>query len=431
MTPRWTKLRAHDKQRSLWLSKARFIVVPAGRRSGKSEIGKRKLAKTAIIGNDSNNGRYFAAAPTRDQAKRIFWDDLKALVPKQILDGKPSESELIIRTITGSEIHVLGMDKPERIEGTPWDGGILDEYANMKSHVWNLHVRPALSDRNGWCWFTGVPEGRNHYYELAQSAQYNNDPEWEFYTWLSSEILPAKEIEAAKRDLDELSYKQEYEASFIDFHGRAYYPFGEETHCKDVEYKEDLDLIFCFDFNVSPGVAAVLQEQEGKTCCIGEVFIPKNSNTERVCNKLVDDWGHHKGIVYLYGDATGGSKGSAKLNGSDWEIVLSRLASVFGSRVKKEVPKANPSERARINAVNSRLKAMSGEVNFYVNRHKAPKTVRDFEGTSIIEGSAGELNKSMDGINKEFTHLTDAIGYYIIRRFPIVKPRRKPGNIEL
>jgi hypothetical protein len=31
----------------------------------------------------------------------------------------PSESNLIIYLINGSEIHVLGMDKPERIEGTP------------------------------------------------------------------------------------------------------------------------------------------------------------------------------------------------------------------------------------------------------------------------------------------------------------------------
>ena len=65
---------------------------------------------------------------------------------------------------------MVGLDKPERIEGQPWDGGVLDEYANMKAHAWGANVRPALSDRLGWCDLIGVPEGRNHYYDLHVSA---------------------------------------------------------------------------------------------------------------------------------------------------------------------------------------------------------------------------------------------------------------------
>jgi hypothetical protein len=164
--------------------------------------------------------RYVAAAPTRDQAKRIFWSDLKALVAPEWRATEPSESELIIRLANGAEIHVLGLDKPERIEGVGWDGGVLDEYANMKPTVWQEHIRPALSDRNGWCDFTGVPEGRNHYYDLDQYAKaqmlaHGPESEWGSYHWVSALVLPKGEIEAARRHMDALTFAQEYEASKV------------------------------------------------------------------------------------------------------------------------------------------------------------------------------------------------------------------------
>jgi hypothetical protein len=148
---RWTPLRPHPIQHAYWTSTARFNTVPAGRRSGKTEFAKRKLVKAALRGTTFSEARFFAAAPTRDQAKRIFWDDLKALSPKHLMTGRPLETELCIKLVNGSEIHVLGMDKPERVEGAPWDGGVLDEYGNMKRETWTEHVRPALSDRGGWC----------------------------------------------------------------------------------------------------------------------------------------------------------------------------------------------------------------------------------------------------------------------------------------
>jgi len=76
---RWYKLKDHPVQLNLIRAVSdgvRFPVVPAGRRSGKTERFKRFLVKEA----GRNAGEmYFAAAPTRDQAKKIFWNDLKLL----------------------------------------------------------------------------------------------------------------------------------------------------------------------------------------------------------------------------------------------------------------------------------------------------------------------------------------------------------------
>lgn len=428
MTLHLTPLRPHPVQRALWQSPHRFNVVPAGRRSGKTELAKRKIVKRAMRGTAFSNPRFFAGAPTRDQAKRIYWKDLKDMIPAWLKRGKPSETELVIPLINGAEIHVVGLDKPERIEGSPWDGGVLDEFGNMKPDAWPEHVRPALSDRRGWCDFIGVPEGRNHYYDLdrnakAEMAEKRSASNWGSFHWKSADILPPEEIEAAKNDLDELTYQQEYEASFVNFQGRAYYPFSEHEHCARLfdRYRDTAPLVFGFDFNIDPGVAVVAQEMElphgtPGTGFIGEVRIERNSNTPAVCRKLIEGWGDHKGRVICYGDATGGAGGSAKVDGSDWDIIKRILRKQFGNRLFFNVPPSNPPERARVNAVNSRLKSGDGTIRLLVDPKQCPWLVRDFEGTSTLVGGSGEIDKKKDS---NLTHLTDAAGYYIAKEFPV------------
>lgn len=415
-------------------SSARFKVVPAGRRSGKTELAKLVLSLVSMNCYDPRMGiyrvrhneapRYFAAAPTLTQARRIYWDDLKRLVPKWALACDPRESDMIITLKTGAMICVLGMDVPERIEGAPWDGGILDEYGNMKAKAWGSHVRPALSTlgREGWCWLIGVPEGRNHYYDRYKAAVACTTNEWAGFTWKSSEVLSAGEIAAAKADLDELTYLQEYEASFVNFTGRAYYGYS-DANVGSLSYDPRQPLVFCFDFNVAPGVAAVIQEQAlpGQfetistasgivykapvvgTGIIGEVWIPQNSNTPAVCRKLIADWGSHQGDVIIYGDATGGSRGSAKVQGSDWDLIKAAFAlSPLADKVRYRVRSHNPAERSRLNAVNSRIRSASGVVRLMVDRTRAPHVDADFDGVRLLDGGSGEIDKKHD---PKLTHL--------------------------
>jgi hypothetical protein len=428
-------LRWHAEQDRLDNSGARFVVVPAGRRSGKTEKAKRKLVRAALSARGVPDPRFFAAAPTRDQAKAIYWADLKAMFPRRLLASPPRETDLSLSLINGAEIHVTGMDKPERIEGRPWNGGILDEFANMKEGAWGENVRPALSDRKGWCWLIGVPEGRNHYYDLWKYAKSGSDPEWDGFTWKSADILDREEVEAARRQLDQLVYEQEYEASFVNFEGRAYYPFQEDTHCRPLRYNDRAPIGFAFDFNVDPGVAAIVQEQTipgqfepdaagiplldrsvSGTGVIGEVWIERNSNTPAVCKRLIQDWGAHQGKVICYGDATGGARGTAKVSGSDWDLIRDNLKPHFGDRLEFRVHTSNPPERSRINAVNTRLKSSTGTIRLMVDPANAPHVVKDLEGVRTLKGGSGEIDKKATPM---LTHISDGLGYYIEREFPV------------
>ena len=150
---------------------------------------------------------------------------------------------------------------------------------------------------------------------------------------------------------------------------------------------------------------------------IGEVFIPRNSSTPAVCRRLIADWRGHRGNVICHGDATGGARGSAKVGGSDWELIRAELSPVFGRRLRLLVARSNPAERVRINAVNARLKNAAGNVRLMVDPAKAPHVQKDFEGVRLLAGGAGEIDKRAA---PDLSHLSDAIGYYLARQFPLV-----------
>lgn len=423
-------MKHHPVQAALWAATERFIVCTSGRRSGKTEILKRRAARAVCL--EANRPDYFIglAAPTRDQAKSIFWKDMKLLIPEWIWARTPSESDLTIELRNGATLGVLGMDKPYRAEGRPIDGIGLDEYANMKPESWTSHIRPALSTpgRPGWAWFIGVPEGRNHYYRLWKDALRPERKNWGGYHWHSSEILDPEEIEQALEDLDKRTYDQEYGGLFVSTEGRAYYSYLQEVHAAErLEYNPRLPLIFCFDFNNAPGTATVIQEQyyDGPrkdlvapefSAGIGEVWIPKHSRTDRVCRRLIEDWGHHQGDVYAYGDATGGAAGSSAVEGSDWDIIERMLEQAFPDRFYMNVQSSNPSPKSRINSFNSRLMSANGRVRFLLDINKCPHLAEDLEGVMELEGTAGEIDKKTD---KTLTHCTDGVGYYVHYEYPI------------
>ena len=434
MTPRWYKLKHHRGQWDLFHCQKRFVMADGGRRSGKTEVGGKRLGITRALEFDARpDGRFLFSAPVHQQAKDIYWKDLKAFVPKSFVRCK-SESELFIETKWGTRLQVAGMDRPERAEGSPLDGIVLDEFANMKPDVWTDHVRPALSTvgRLGWAIFVSVPEGRNHQFHLREAAmrdiaERGDASDWALFQWHSSEVIDPAEVEAARRDLDELTFKQEFEGSYVNFTGLAYYSFNRNIHARErVFYNPRRPLIFCFDFNTKPGVAVVCQIQDyhyleplhrpeiprSIVAVIGEVHIPSHSNTPMVCRRLIQDWSHHVGPVYLYGDSTGGSNKTTSVEGSDWDIIKRDLRAVSNWEIVSRVPKANPNERPRVNAMNSKLKTNG----ILIDPVQAKHVVEDFEAVVVVEGGSGELLKKP---GDPHTHLTDALGYMIAYEYPI------------
>lgn len=387
--------------------------MPAGRRSGKTELAKRRLVISLAMRKAWPDPRYFASAPTRDQAKRIFWADIKALTPKGWVK-RIYESDLCLTTRFGSELWVVGLDKPERIEGVAWDGGVLDEYANMKPQAWTEHVRPALSDRRGWCWLIGVPEGLNHYKDLVDYAKSGLDPEWGHYTWPSADILPNEELEAARRQLDNRTFRQEYEGSFEGASGRVYYAYAAEQHeDAGIELDMRLPIILSCDFNVDPCIWEACQT-DGKTVRVFDEINFSNTNTVEMGKAAKARYGGHPAGVVVYGDSAGNSRTTAGL--SDYAI-LSELG-FTNQRIKR----ANPAVKDRVNAVNAMLVNTKGEVR--LKHHPICKALRRDLETVVWTESGAEIDKR----ERIKTHASDALGYFIESEYGLRLARPDPAR---
>lgn len=461
----WTPFRYHEEQQRLWKSRARFRIVHSGRRSGKTAEAIRFGLICAVAFCKYPNGLFVFAAPTHRQAKFIFWDKVKAMLPKWLIVGKPSETELTIKLINGVTVMVAGLDVPERIEGKEIDGIVLDEYANMKPEVWTQHIRPCLGTdgRYGWAWFIGVPEGRNHYWLLCNFARRTSSKNWDAFHWVTADIDPY-EAAQAKEEMDAETYAQEYLGAFAHFEGRVYYAFDEDRNAPEahhISYDPNLPLYICFDFNVC-GSAVILQEQSrpdwatkltqerksnldklflldpfshkvlheaqeagesphySKTvvAIIDEIAILKNSNTNKICDVFLKKYGTHGNDVYLYGDPAGAAAGSAKVEGSDWDLIRKKLEPVFNvrgiCRLKWRVSSGAPKERVRINATNSRIQSEDGAIRTLIDRVKCPYTIASLAGT--ILDSKGKIKKEPGEL---VTHWSDAYGYYCARKWAI------------
>lgn len=413
---RWYKLKDHPVQLALITDPARFKVVPAGRRSGKTERAKRFVAKQAML---NPRERYFIAAPTRDQVKKIYWADMKRLCLTSLCRKPPSETDLIIYLNNGSEIHLIGLDRPERIEGILWTGGVIDEIADVKPEAWQANIRPALDTYNperpgylAWCWLIGVPDGLNHYYDMAQLAESGQDPDWRLYHWKSADILPAATIDAAKRQMSPKQYRQEYEASFETASGRIYEDYGKANYTNEVIRPHE-QLCWFHDFNFTPLSSGVGVRRGDSVYCLDEIILTSAVARQSALEFVEKFKEHENRHVLIYGDPSGRA-GEKHGHASDY-VEIEKVLRDHKWEYTRRVRPAAPAIKDRQNAVRAKIMNAAGEVSLYVNTGKAPYTHKGLATVQLKQGSTFQEEET------EYQHITTAVGYFIDREFPVVR----------
>lgn len=415
---RWYPLKDHPVQLALVdavRDGIRFPLVPAGRRSGKTERFKRFLVKQA----NAYAGPYFAAAPTHAQAKKIFWDDLKAFTLSCMHSRRPSESDLIIYLENGSEIHVIGLDKPQRIEGIPWTGGGIDEFADIKSDAWEANILPALNtvnptmpDYRAWCWLLGVPDGLNHYYDLCMQADTGQDPNFRVFHWKSAEILPPDVMDAMKRAMSAKQFKQEFEASFETASGRIYEDYS-KANSTDAAIEPHEQLMWMHDQNFTPLSSAVgVRRNEGKDLYLLDEIVLTSAISRQAALEFVERYKDHLNKhVLIYGDPAGkaGEKHGHASDYTDIEAVLRN----HGWQYTRKVKAAHPAIKDRQNAVRAKIMTASGDVSLFVNPVTAPWCHKGLATVQLQEGSTFQEDQ-----RNQYQHITTAIGYCVDVEWP-------------
>jgi predicted phage terminase large subunit-like protein len=231
-------------QQEVWQDTHRFKVIAAGRRGGKTRFAVWRLLVEALQGVPLAD--YLYVAPTQGQARDIAWDLIKELGKDVIIPGGCHMNNMTIKLVNGVTIKLKGGDRPDTMRGLSIGFVVIDEYADIKPHVWEEIIRPALSDRQGHAVFIGTPMGRNHFYDLynkARLGQLEGYAAWHFTT-ADNPYIPKEEIASAKKTMSSYAFRQEFMASF-EAQGSAMFnenwiKYGEEP--KDGEFYISVDL---------------------------------------------------------------------------------------------------------------------------------------------------------------------------------------------
>lgn len=270
-TPRPQQQELHDL-----LDQHRFAVLNCHRRFGKTVCILNHLIKAALM-HPLPNPRFAYVAPTYKQAKSIAWDYIKQFTAK-IPGTRYNETELRCDLPNGSRITLLSSENAESIRGIFLDGVCIDETAQIDPKLWNEILRPALSDRKGFCYFIGTPAGmQNFFYEIYQHAM--KDDKWLAYTAPVSKtkIIDQEELDAALAQMGEAKYKQEFECDWIaNIEGSIYGNLVKQAEDKNrittIEYDPALTVNTVWDIGVGDSTAIIFFQQLGNTVRIIDYY---------------------------------------------------------------------------------------------------------------------------------------------------------------
>ena len=209
--------RLHPGQKTVWDEHARFKVLASGRRWGKTLLGS-----LACVVDGASGGRAWWVAPSYKMAM-VGWRVVYRL-GRQIPGANIRRGDLLVEMPGGGSVQVRSADDPQSLRGEGLTLAVLDECAFMSEEAWTEALRPALSDRLGGALFISTPKGRNWFWRLFQRGQDDGESDWRSWRFptLDNPFIAPSEIEAARRDLPERIYQQEYEARFLEDAGGVF-----------------------------------------------------------------------------------------------------------------------------------------------------------------------------------------------------------------
>ena len=391
-----------EPQNTISNDSARFRVVVAGRRFGKTFLAINELAKFARYPNQ----KCLYIATTYRQAKGVIWDDLLQLLYEKNWVKKVNLSDLTVTLVNDSIITLRSSDNNTALRGTKWNFISLDEYASMDPSTWDSILRPTLSDTQGHAMFIGTPYGRNHFWDLYNNA--NTLDDWSSYQFTTAEggnVAP-EEIEAAKRDMAEREFNQEYNATFEDAAGIIAYAFTQDNVKTAPQLSPSNALHIGMDFNTDNFAACVMLQNKDTLHIIDEIML-QNASTGDMCKEIQQRYGRR--IIFVYPDASG-SQRKTSANGMTDHLIL------HNAGFKVRTPKTNPPVKDAIAAVNSRLRSTNGDIKLFIDP-QCKNTLASMNKFTYKEGSRVPDKSS------GYDHMFDALKYCVWQLFPLQQMR--------
>lgn len=394
---------------------SRFIGWCAGRGSGKTTICASFL-KTWV---SRKPGDYIYVAPTRRDAKDIFWEMIKNSVHPMWMKKKPNESELKIFLKNGAQIQLLGACSDTIAVGRTLDGVIIDEVSKIRNQdIWFKNIRPALARKGhqGPCIFISTPQGFDWFYDLCMKARVLKG--WSYYhsTSLQGGFISEEEIETARLEMTEKMFRQEFEATFESFGGRVFYGFDRNLNVS-ADVTNDLtdvhEIHVGMDFNINP-MTAIIGKKVGGEMHIFDEMVLFGSNTPEMIESLKTRYGSK--YIIVYPDASGGAGDHRSRPGTtDMTMMQEAGLSIYCDA-------SNPSVVDRNENTNRLFKNAAGTSTVFISP-KCSTLIKSLDGLTYKEGGERIVDKK-----NNLDHACDAIGYML---WQLYRPYSISSKLEL
>jgi predicted phage terminase large subunit-like protein len=208
----------HAGQSEILESEARFRVISAGRRFGKTLLATEWLILTKGGAIDGYPVAFFS--PTYKLLMDV-WADVEVTLHPVI--KRANKTEMTIQLITGGRIDFWTMEDQNAGRGRKYARAVIDEAAHARylKKTWEKAIAPTLTDYRGEAWFISTPNGINYFHELFQRG---DDPEqgdwrsWRMPTTINP-YISEEEVERYRSELPNMVFRQEYLAEFVTFGG--------------------------------------------------------------------------------------------------------------------------------------------------------------------------------------------------------------------
>lgn len=381
----------HPQQQYIIDNAKRFNHLRCGRRFGKTTLIE-ELSSVSLDGWPV--GIWF---PTYKDLSEV-WKEIKKTY-KPLIKRKDEQLKQIELVIPGGLIDFWSMEDPDSGQGRKYKRAIVDESAKARLlyQAWENTIRPTLTDYKGDAYIMSRPKGKNAggtpehpgngFYLLEEKhRQFANWAFFHFSTYDNPHI-DKDEIEEAKLQLDDINFRQEYLAEYIDANDRPFlYKFSDKIHVID-EYTPNphLPITISFDFNKDPMTALIGQQIDIWTAyAFAEINLPEGSTPE-VCDLIITDYIKWKYNMDVTGDATGRNRSALTVGNLNHYRIIREKLELEDDNLK--MPKTNPALSDSRVLCNSVLQ----NANFRITKN-CKKTIKD--AAAAFVDKSGELVKT-------------------------------------
>jgi hypothetical protein len=321
---------------------------------------------------------------------------------------KINETNLEFSLKNGSTISLKGADNPDSLRGVSLSAAVFDEFAFMDRETWDLVIRPALADQEGPALFITTPIGKSNWAFDLFNMEREYPKSWKSYTFTTLEggFVSQSEIDAAREEMSEQQFKQEFEASFVTASNLVAWAFSRDN----IVTLKDPNLTILhvgMDFNVSPCTAAIYVQVGDGMFQIDELSM-MNSHTLEMGEELKRRYPTSK--IFVYPDPAGSAR-KTSAGGKTDHTILQELGFVVKS------PRNHDPVKDRINSYNARLCSAKGIRRLFIDP-KCKYTLESLEKFCFKEGTQVPDKNGFD-------HMFDAASYCIQYMFPLKREYEK------